>query len=169
MKKLILWAAALVFLSACKQEPPVVSVTAVTVKPATLTLTEGDSQRLQATVSPADATDKTITWSSSNTQVVTVTDGTVKAIKPGSATISASAGGKKGTCQITVQAKIVNVSGIALDVTEKQLEEGESFTLKATITPDNASDKTVTWSSQNADIAEVDRTQILPRWTRTER
>ena len=157
MKKLILWAAALVFLSACKQEPPVVSVTAVTVKPATLTLTEGDSQRLQATVSPADATDKTITWSSSNTQVVTVTDGTVKAIKPGSATISASAGGKKGTCQITVQAKIVNVSGIALDVTEKQLEEGESFTLKATITPDNASDKTVTWSSQNADIAEVDQ------------
>ena len=110
---LLLSAAILTTLSGCvKPEPtppptpPEVKVTSVTVTPATLSLVEGESQDLKAAVLPSNATNPKVTWTSSDTQVATVTDGTVKAVKPGTATITAwaSDGEHFATCSVTVQA-----------------------------------------------------------------
>ena len=118
---------------------------------------EGESETLVATVSPDNATDKTVTWSSTNTSVATVdASGRVTAIKEGTATITAKAGDKSATCSVTVSKNVVAVTSIALNKTSLSLKEGESETLVATVSPDNATDKTVTWSSTNTSVATVD-------------
>ena len=155
-----LLAGALLLLAACEKVPPTVAVTGVSVSPSSITLTEGDSQSLSATVSPGDATDKSVTWSSSAPAVATVDQsGKVTAVKAGTATITVKTtdGGKTATCTVTVNAKVIAVTQVTLDVKTKELVEGESFTLKATVSPDNASDKSVTWSSSDEAIAKVDQ------------
>jgi uncharacterized protein YjdB len=155
MKKahyLVIAALALFSWSCCKKN---VAVQSVTVSPSSISLTEGDTQTLTATVTPANAMDGTVVWSSSNTQVATVSAGTVTALKPGAATITATAGDKKGTCSVTVLAKVFPVTGVTLDITGKELAEGETVTLKATVSPDNATNKNVSWSSSNNAVATV--------------
>ncbi|MBR3990057.1 MAG: Ig-like domain-containing protein, partial [Bacteroidales bacterium] len=135
----------------------VVAVTSIALNKMSLSLKEGESETLVATVSPDNATDKTVTWSSTNTSVATVDpSGRVTAIKEGTATITAKAGEKSATCSVTVSKKVVAVTSIALDKTSLSLKEGESETLVATVSPDNATDKTVTWSSTNTSVATVD-------------
>ena len=83
---------------------PVVAVTSVTVSSKTLNLEVGQTLTLTATVTPDNATDKTVTWTSSNDKVATVVDGTVAAVGEGTATITATAAnGKKDTCKVTVK------------------------------------------------------------------
>ena len=120
-------------------------------------LAENESITLTATVGPADATDKTVTWSSSNPAIATVEDGKVTAIKEGSATITAKAGEKSATCQVTVKKSAIPVESISLDQTSLSLISGESERLTATVKPDNATDKTVTWSSSNTSVVDVDQ------------
>ena len=81
-----------------------VPVSSVSISATSLTIDLGKTGFLSAKVSPSNATDKTITWSSSNTSVATVSDGTVTAVAVGEATITASAGGKSATCLVTVKA-----------------------------------------------------------------
>lgn len=81
----------------------VVAVESVTLDKTDLSLEEGQSQTLIATVHPDNATVNTVTWSSSNMASATVSDlGTVTAVKEGAATITATAGGKTATCNVTV-------------------------------------------------------------------
>lgn len=81
-----------------------VDVASVTLDQSTLTLTAGgDAATLTAIVSPDDATDKTVTWSSDNEAVATVVDGVVTPVAKGTATITATAGGKSDTCTVTVK------------------------------------------------------------------
>lgn len=118
--------------------------------------TIGSTLALTATILPADATDQSILWSSNNESVVTVDqNGLVKAIGNGTATITATTNdqGKTASCSITV-AQLV--TGIMLDKTEIKLNEDKTEKLTATIAPDNANDKTVIWSSSDANIAKVD-------------
>ena len=136
-------------------EKKIINVTSITLDRATATLVEGETTTLVATVSPANASDKTVTWSSSNSTVATVTNGVVTTVAPGTATITAKAGDKTATCKVTVEKKVIPVSGITLDRTTATLVEGEKVTLTATVSPANASDKTVTWSSSNSSIATV--------------
>ena len=83
---------------------PVVAVTSVTVSSKTLNLEVGQTRTLTATVTPDNATDKTVTWTSSNDKVATVVDRTVAAVGEGTATITATAAnGKKDTCKVTVK------------------------------------------------------------------
>ena len=133
----------------------VVAVTEVTLSQTNLTLDEGESATLTATVLPADATDKTVTWSSSNPSVVSVSGGVVTAVREGTATITASAGGKTAQCTVTVNKKIIEVTEVTLSQTNLTLDEGESATLTATVLPADATDKTVTWSSSNPSVASV--------------
>ena len=128
-------------------------VTSVTLDKTSASLKVKGTVTLKATVNPSDATDKTVTWSTSNASVATVKDGVVTALKIGTATITAKAGDKTATCAITVEA--TPVTSITLDKTTATLEEKETLTLKATVAPDDATDKTVTWTSSNASVATV--------------
>ena len=136
--------------------PSVVSVSSVSLNKTTLTLTEGESEVLNATVKPDNATDKTVAWSSSDASVAKVENGKVTAVKAGTATISAKAGDKSATCTVTVNKKVVAVTSVTLNKTELTLTEGEAETLTATVKPDDATDKTVTWTTSDASIATVD-------------
>ena len=121
-----------------------------------LSLTEGDTKTIIATVKPDDATDKTVIWSSSNNSIVSVSNsGMLNAVKAGTATITASCGGKTSTCSVTVNAKTVHVTGVNLNTTSISLTVGDTRTLTATVTPSNATNKTVTWASSNTSVAKV--------------
>ncbi len=125
-------------------------------------LIEGESLTLTATVTPHYAYNRKVSWSSSNTAVATVdANGLVKAIAPGTAVITAKAGDKSATCALTVEKKVIPVSGISLSQTSATLVEGESLTLTATVTPADATDKTVTWSSSNTAVATVDANGVV--------
>ena len=132
-----------------------VAVTGITLDKATAELTEGESLTLVATVAPDNATDKTVVWSSSDETVATVKDGVVTTLKAGEATITAKAGEQTATCVVTVKAKVIAVTGITLDKATAEVTEGESLTLVATVAPDNATDKTVVWSSSDETVATV--------------
>ena len=128
-------------------------VTSVTLDKTSATLKAGETVTLTATVNPDDATDKTVTWTSSDESVATVSEGVVVAVKVGTATITAKAGGKTATCAITVVA--TQVTSVTLDKTSATLKAGETVTLSATVKPDDATDKTVTWSTSDASVATV--------------
>ena len=135
-----------------------VSVTEVTLDKTELTLTEGETETLTATVKPDNADNRKVTWSSDKTEVATVGgDGRVTAVKAGEAvvTVTTEDGGKTATCKVTVKAKAVNVTEVTLDRTELTLTEGETGTLAATVKPDNADNRKVTWSSDKTEIATV--------------
>ena len=144
-----------------RPEDPVIEVTSVTVTPANTELKIGGTAQLSATVAPANATVKTVTWSCSDTSIATVdANGNVTAKAVGTVTITATANnGKSGSATVTVKEKepeIVDVTGITLDPTSYEGYEGETFTITATVTPDNATDKTILWGSDNQAVATVD-------------
>lgn len=96
-----------------KEEPPVVdetvAVTGITLDQTTLSLKEGDQATLTATVAPENATDKSISWKSSDENVATVTDGVVKALSGGTATITVTANdgsGVSASCAVTVESSL---------------------------------------------------------------
>ena len=124
-----------------------------------LALEVGKTGTLEAKVEPSDATNKNVTWSSSNSEVATVDNGVVTAVSAGEAiiTVTTEDGGKTATCKVTVNApQTVPVTGVTLDKAELKLEKGSTGTLKATVEPQNATNNTVTWSSSNPEVATVD-------------
>ena len=137
-----------------------VPVTGVTLDQTELTLAAGESETLTATVAPDNATNKELAWKSSDQGIAKVDgNGKVTALKEGTATITVTTkdGNKTATCKVTVTAAKVPVTGVALDQTQLELEAGESETLTATVAPDNATDKAVTWTTSDKNIATVDK------------
>ena len=129
---------------------------------ATVTVGQTEPLILTATVTPADALNsKSIEWKSDNPKVVTVqrindTQAKVAGVAAGTASVSANIGGKSASCQVTVEAPpTVEVEGITLDKTSLDMVPYQSYTLTATVTPANATNKTVSWSSSNPDVAKV--------------
>ena len=134
-----------------------VAVTSVKLDRDTVELIKGKYVNLTATVYPEKATNKSVTWSSSSNKVAFVKDGKVTAVSVGTAYIIAKAGEFSDTCVVIVSLNSVAVKSIELSETNVSLVEGESITLEATVTPDNATDKTITWSSSDETVATVDK------------
>ena len=144
-------------MAACgPKEDPVVAVTGISLNPSSVSLEVGGTASLSATVTPSNATDKSVTWSSSNAGVASVAGGVVTAVAEGSATVTATAGGKSAKCEVKVTAKTVAVTGVSLNKTSLALNPGASFQLEATVTPANATDKTVSWTSGDASKVTVE-------------
>ena len=122
-----------------------------------MNLEEGQKTTLVATINPNDADEKTVTWTTSNASVAMVTNGVVTAIAEGNAVITATAGGKSATCAVSVKKSVVAVTSVTLNKTSLNLKKGQSETLIATVAPDNATNKTVSWSSSNSSVASVDQ------------
>jgi uncharacterized protein YjdB len=130
--------------------------TSVSLNLTSLSLNGGQTYQLKATVLPENATDKTVTWTSSDTNVATVsTDGLVTAVNGGTATITATTtNGKTATCTVKV---VIPPTGITLDKQELAFDDvGLTYQLTATVLPENATNKTVTWTSSHPDVATVD-------------
>lgn len=121
-----------------------------------LNLKKGQSEKLVVSYDPADTTDKKdVVWASSDTSVVSVAaDGTVNALKGGTAEITAKVSDKTAVCKVTV--KEIHLNEISLSKAETMIAKGETETLKVIYNPeDTTDDKTVIWSSSNPEIASV--------------
>ena len=149
-------AAAAVFAS-CSKQPQNVAVQKVQLDESSILLYEGETQTLKATVTPSDATDTSVSWSSDNPSVASVSNGVVTAVAAGEAkiTVTTTDGGKTATCAVSVKAKIVSVSGVTVSPTSLDMLVGEKSTLQATVAPSNASNASVTWSVSPQDIVSV--------------
>lgn len=141
-------------------KPKEINVEGVSLDKQSITLTEGETDTLTATITPDNATNKNITWSTSNPDVASVQNGVVTANSAGTATITVTTedGNKTAQCQVTVIQKpieIIHVQGVSLDKTNITLTEGETDTLTATVMPDDATNKNITWSTSNPDVVSV--------------
>lgn len=115
-----------------------------------------EASQLVATVAPATASDQSVSWKSSDTAVATVDeDGNVAPVAPGTATVTATTtdGAFAASCVVTVKQ---HVEGIALDARELTLTGVQTAPLKATVSPDNATNKGVTWATSDEGVATVD-------------
>ena len=142
-----------------------VPVTSITLNKTALSLNAGNSEKLIATVLPANATNPYLTWSSSNTSVASVgQDGTVYANAAGTCTITAAAtdgSGKTATCTVTVTGSYVRVTDVTLDRSTVDVAAGDTVQLTATVLPSNATNKSVTWGSSDTSIATVSQTGLV--------
>ena len=130
-----------------------VPVTSVTLNKTSLSIHKGDTYTLKATVKPDNATDKDISWESDTPYIATVDEnGTVTALRSGSAGIIAFAGGKSARCDVTVT---VPVSGITLSPQTLTLEQNTSRALDFSISPEDATEQGITWKSSNPSVASV--------------
>ena len=129
-----------------------VPATGITLNHSTLSLAVGGSVALTATLTPENATDAVV-WSSNNKEIAEVSNnGTVTAKALGTATITATVGSYTATCEVTVA---VPVTGVSLDKATMSLTAGSTGTLTATITPENATNKNLTWTSDNEAVVAV--------------
>lgn len=139
--------------------PVAVMVNNITLKPSRPSLEVGGTMTLTPTVSPENATDKTVVWSSSNEPVATVENGEVRGISEGFATIVCQAhdgSGVEATYKVQVSASVIKVTGVTLNKTSESLTAGDTIQLTATVTPGDATNKNVTWYSSNPSVAAVD-------------
>ncbi len=136
----------------------------ITVIPSQISLRVGQTSELAVTVRPETTTDKSIRWSSSDTDVVAVLeDGQIKALSLGEVVIRATAldgSDVYGECKVIVKPTPVTAVSIVYDGS-KSLYAGDSAQLSIEVTPDDATDKTIRWQVQNANILSVDENGLL--------
>jgi formylglycine-generating enzyme required for sulfatase activity len=138
-----------------------VAADGVSLDKTTLTLKLGGTTTgvLTATVSPSNATDKTVTWTSGNVGVAAVSGGTVTVVAAGTAVITATThNGKTATCTVTVNPADITADGISLDKSNLALKVDTTDSLTAVVLPSNATDNTVTWTSSNSGVVTVSMT-----------
>ena len=142
----------------------VVAVNSVAINPiGPITLAIGDEVTLTATIAPENATNKQVMWSSDNSSVATVTDGgVVRALAVGTAIITAQAEGQSAICRINVEESVVEVTSVTV-APEGPLTAtvGDSITFTATVMPEDATDRVVTWTSSNPELASIDDNGVM--------
>ena len=142
----------------------VVLVTGVTLTPAAIGLVVGEATTLAAIVLPVNATNKDVTWSTSDASIATVDeDGKVEATGAGVATITVTTvdGGRTATSEVTVTVPAVPVTGVTLTPAAIELVVGETTTLAAIVLPADATNKDVTWSSSTPAAVTVDAGGVI--------
>ena len=144
-----------------------VSVTGVTLNKSDESIAVGETLQLTATVSPKNATNKNVSWKSGDTGIATVTqDGLVTGVKAGETriTVTAEDGNKTAACSVTVTEgkeeteDKVNVTGVTVSPSSAGMVVGDTLTLTAGIIPANATNKNVSWQSNDPSVASVDNT-----------
>ena len=171
--KLIFILALLSIYSCEEQLPEPIAVTSVSLNAESIEMTEGDQLELIATVSPNNAENKTIIWSSSNASIASVVNGKVTALKAGKATITVKTddGGKTATCEVTVNKKeipkaeslqigFVNISGMK----DGYFLIDKVYDFFATAYPEDAITE-YEWSVEDTDIATISDNTQTPRLT----
>lgn len=155
----LLFIFSILLIFSCKEEEIVFNVTNVTLSKTTVSIIEGDSETLTAVIAPTNASNKKVTWKSSDNAIVIIDPyGKAQALKAGNATITVTTedGNKTATCNVTVLAGSVAVSGVSVNKSALTLDEGLSEYLTVTIAPVNATNKKITWTSSNNAVATVE-------------
>ena len=131
----------------CGDSVPV-RVTSVSISPSPIDIRVNGSRQLTATVLPSNATNKEVTWTSSDESIATVSqDGYVRGVGVGDAVITATADGVSATCNVNVDEEYVYVQSVTLDQSVVFINVGETATLKATLTPSNATEQRLYWGT----------------------
>lgn len=138
--------------------------TSITLNREEATINTSDSITLVATIDPSDALNTRVTWSSSNTNVATVSStGVVRGVNEGTAVITATTveGGLTASCIISVNLETIEVQSISLNYSSYELNEGEQMTLMAIIRPSDATNQNITWMSSNTNVATVSSNGVV--------
>lgn len=151
--------------------PDIILVQSITLSQTSATLTSGNTLQLSATPLPTNATNKTVSWSSSNTSVATVSSSglvTAKNVSTSTTvTITCSAtdgSGVKATCSVTVKPSVIPVERITLNQTSATLSTespNNTLQLTATVLPTNATNKTVSWTTSSSSVATVSSSGLV--------
>ena len=151
--------------SSCKKEKnQVIEVTGIELGESSVEMTVGTSHKLTATVLPENATEKGVVWESKDESIASVDQkGLVSAVKEGSTQIivSTANGNFSAVCNVIVEKEIVAVTSITLDQDVIELMVGSKYQFKATVLPDNATNKTLVWSSDDEQIATVSSSGVV--------
>lgn len=138
-----------------------IPVTSVTLAPETLSIEEGKTAGLTATISPANASDQQFSWDVEDTEIASVygytsETKTVTALKKGQTQITVTVDGQTASCIVTVTPRTISVESITLNKTQLSLAKGATETLAAIVLPTTATDKAVTWKSSDTAVATVE-------------
>lgn len=144
----------------CKWKPKTVHVSGISLNKSEVSLHVDETEILTATITPANATDTSVLWESSNATIATVTGGKITALRVGSATITATAndGGQIASCEVYVTP--IPVESVSLNYTQLSMLYGESKTLTALVVPQNATETGVIWQSSNAAVVAVENGKL---------
>lgn len=135
-----------------------VNVAGVTIDKAQLELKIEEEAPLTATITPENATNQDIIWGTDNSTVAEISgEGVVTAKAPGSAVVTVTTvdGAKTAACTVIVIPDVVEVAGVTIDKTQLELKVEEKASLTAIVLPENATNKDITWSTDNPTVAEV--------------
>ena len=134
-----------------------VKLQSIKISSSTEILTKGEGKTIYVTYNPNNVTDKTLYWSSSNEKIATVSEGYVKAVGEGIATLTARSkdGNKTASCQVVVTDKVKEMKNISLKTTKETMNVGEGKTIYAEYNPYNVKDKTLYWISNNEKVVTV--------------
>lgn len=137
-----------------------VLATSISLNKTELTLDKGYSATLTATIAPTNVTDKTVTWSTSDSSVATVSGGKITAVKGGTATITAkTANGKTATCTVNVFEEILPET-FKVNNPSISIEEGKTAIIGYTLLPANSTNKKITWTSSDSSVVSVNGTRV---------
>lgn len=141
----------------------VIPLKSISINKSNVVIKENSYENLVISYSPSNATNKKVTWKSSNTNIVTVDQqGNITGVNPGSATVTtiSNDGGYVSMCNVTVEAISKNVISIDLDKKELSIVSGKKEKLNVIINPSYAENKNITWISSNERVATVDNGEV---------
>lgn len=141
----------------------VIPLKSISINKSNIVIKENSYENLIISYSPSNATNKKVTWKSSNPNIVTVDQqGNITGVNPGSATVTAISndGGYVSMCNVTVEAISKNIIGIDLDKKELSIVSGKKEKLNVIINPSYAENKNITWISSNEEVATVENGEV---------